>query len=256
MGMFFIYLDFIPKSVVVEDVEVKWRCVYTRSKPLPERVLRECEGVLVDQGVESARTGVGDVELWNWYTRAVRRIEELAPRHVDLRVVVPDVFGNMEKTVERWERWASRIARLGRDVEVTPVLALQEPNKIDRWVKTGAYKDAEMVAIPMRFLPSGERCASRPRLCAEYAAKAAAVVALDGKWPHLFGPGKASLRHLLPMLGREVKSMDGMAYRLAASKEVRIRKRPGGPGGWMVVRGLEEDYLVAWLRGIFKVRRV
>jgi len=48
-----------------------------------------------------------------------------------------------------------------------------------------------------------------------------------------------------------IRPIDGMGYRLAASKDVRVYKRPCGRGGYMVVPGLEETFLRAWLRGLF-----
>jgi len=46
-------------------------------------------------------------------------------------------------------------------------------------------------------------------------------------------------------------SIDGMGYCLVSSNEVRVKKRPGGKGGYMVEPGLEEVFLRAWLKDLF-----
>jgi len=239
-----IYIDFLP-SLTVEGVE--WGCLYTRTKPLPEATPRQCNYVLVDQGLAAARRGASEGELWNFYARAVRRIRAIAPK-ADVKAVAPDAFGSMEKTLQLWEKWSTWIEKMG----ATPVLVLQEPRRIREWVKTRVYRDAAAVAVPSRFLDARTKCASEPRLCAEVVATVADVAgAMDGKWLHLLGPPKRVLRLLRPLLGRYIRSIDGVGYRLAASKDVRVRMEPGGPGGYMVARGREEEFLKAWLSGVF-----
>jgi len=239
-----VYIDFIP-TLAVGGVE--WGCLYTRARQLPENTLRHCKYVLIDQGIAAARRGLSEGELWAFYARAVARTRALNPQ-ADVKAVAPDVFGSLERTLQLWERWAPRIERLG----AVPVLVLQEPRRIAEWAKTRAYRDAAAVAVPTRFFPTGERCAHAPRACAEIVATATDVVALtDKKWLHLLGPPKRVLRLLRPLLGRTIRSIDGMGYRLATSKEVRVKKRPGGKGGYMVEPGLEETFLRAWLKDVF-----
>jgi len=208
--------------------------------------VRRCRYVLVDQGITAARRGASEGELWWWYTRAISTAHAVNPQ-ADVKAVAPDVFSSVEKTVELWERWAPRIERLG----AAPVLVLQEPRRIGEWIRTGAYKDAHTVAVPSRFMDGHVKCAESPRLCVGVIATVADIVATDKKWLHLLGPPKRVLRLLRPLLGRTIRSIDGLGYRLAASKDVRVRVEPGGPGGYMVAAGREEEFLMAWLRGVF-----
>jgi len=239
-----VYIDFVPAFTVGG---VEWGCLYTRARQLSEATLRRCRYVLVDQGIAAARRGLSEGELWAFYTRAIARIRAANPQ-ADVKAVAPDAFGSLERTLQLWERWAPRIERAG----ATPVLVLQEPKRIAEWAETRAYRDAAAVAVPTRFFPTGERCAHAPRACAEIVATVADVaVGTDKKWLHLLGPPKRVLRLLRPLLGNVIQSIDGMGYRLATSKEVRVKKRPGGPGGYMVEPGLEEVFLRAWLRDLF-----
>jgi len=244
-----VYIDFKPRCLVADGA--RWGAIYTMSRPLPDAVLEQAEMVLVDQGFSAARRGVADGELWRWYIRAVVRAQVKAPG-VPVIAVVPDVFGSMERTLRRWEWWARRLQQIG----AIPALVLQEPHRVDEWEKTQAYRDAEVVAIPAHYLPDGRKCAHAAEECALAVRRVARRAYGDGKWPHLLGPKKRTLKLLLDMLGREVKSFDGMAYRMASSDRVRIRSAPGERGRWMVAPGLEEDYLEAWLAGLLPVRRV
>jgi len=106
-----IYIDFVPRHLP-EDVAKELRrrgwelgCLYTRSRAVPKEGLRRCGRVLVDQGLRAARNGVPEGELWSWYARAVALARAVAPS-ADVKAVVPDAFGSLERTLQLWERWA------------------------------------------------------------------------------------------------------------------------------------------------------
>jgi len=160
--------------------------------------------------------------------------------------IAPDVFDDMFGTVERWHKWAPRIERLG----ATPVLVLQQPRRVLDWVKHAAFRDAEVVAIPARRIGDVD-CARRPLLCAQIVSLAATAAAEAGKRVHALGLALKEARRLEPLLGHAIHSFDTTAYRMAVSKRVRVHKRPGGPGGYLVEPGLEGEFLAAWLSGVF-----
>jgi len=239
-----IYIDFIP-TLRVENIE--WGCLHSMARPLPTSTLRRCKYVLIDQGITAARRGASEGELWWWYTHAVSTAKAVNPQ-ADVKAVAPDSFGSMEKTIELWEKWAPRLERLG----ATPVLVLQEPRRVDAWIRTKAYRETQAVAIPSRFMDSHTKCVESPLVCAGIISTIARIAKGDGKWIHLLGAtSKRLLKALRPLLGRDVNSIDSLGYRLASSKDVRVRLEPGGPGGYMVMPGMEEDYLEAWMRGVF-----
>jgi len=237
----------LPEDVAKELERRGWElgCLYSIANGMSPGELKKCRYVLIDQGIAAAKRELSDVELWRWYTRAVKRVK-VAVLETDVKVVAPDVFGSMERTAERWEKWAPRIESMG----VAPLLVLQEPKRIAEWIKTKAYRDARAVAIPSRELYS-IKCARRPRLCAEVIA-AVADVAEDKEWIHLLGAGLGVLGILAPLLGRKIHSFDTTAYRMAVSDEVRIRKTPDEPGLWMVTRGLEREFFIPWLRRLLQ----
>jgi len=219
---------------------LQFGCLITHSNTCIH-CLRRCRYIFVDQGLAAAKVGLSDGELWSWYSRVIHYAKEAAPE-ADIRVVVPDAFSSLERTVALWERWAKRIEGWGG----IPVLVLQEPRRIGDWVKTAAYRRAPAVAIPAREL--GEvKCSKRPRLCAEVAAAAIDVAALDGKWVHLLGAAHKVLQILRPRLGRDVHSFDTTSYRLAVSGDVKIRKTPDEPGLWIARPGMERQFLLKWV---------
>jgi len=237
----------LPEDVAKELERRGWElgCLYSLANGMSPGELKKCRYVLIDQGIAAAKRGLSDAELWRWYTRAVKRVKAAAPE-ADVKAVAPDVFGSLERTAERWEKWAPLIEKMG----ATPLLVLQEPKRIDRWIKTKAYRDARAVAIPAREL-GDVKCSRRPRLCAEVIA-AVADVAEDKEWMHLLGAGLGVLGILAPLLGRKIHSFDTTAYRMAVSDEVRIRKMPDEPGLWMVTRGLEREFFIPWLRRLLQ----
>jgi len=237
-----IYIDFIP-TLKVENIE--WGCLHSIARPLPTSTLRKCRYVLIDQGITAARRGLSEGELWWWYTRSISTTRAVNPQ-ADVKAVAPDVFPSMDKTLQLWEKWSPRIEKLG----AMPVLVLQEPRRVDAWIRTRAYRDATAVAVPSRLLDSHSKCAHVPRLCAEIIATVTDVAA-DRKWLHLLGPPKRVLHLLRPLLGRAIRSIDSLGYRLASSKDVRVRLETGDPCGYMVTAGREEEFLEAWLGGVF-----
>jgi len=239
-----IYIDFIP-SLRVENVE--WGCLHSIARPLPTSTLRKCRYVLIDQGITAARRGLSEGELWWWYTRSISTTRAVNPA-TDVKAVAPDVFPSMDKTLQLWEKWSPRIERLG----AVPVLVLQEPRRTDAWIRTKAYRDATAVAAPSRLMDSHTKCAESPLVCAGIISVIARIARGDGKWTHLLGAtSKRLLKALRSLLGRDINSIDSLGYRLASSKDVRVRLEPGGPGGYMVVPGMEEEFLEAWLGGVF-----
>jgi len=242
-----IYIDFVPRHLP-EDVatELKRRgwefgCLYTRSRAVPKEGLRRCGRVLVDQGLAAARNGVPEGELWTFYARAIGAAK--AAGVGEIYAVVPDRFNDMWGTVELWHRWAHRLERLG----AVPVLVLQQPRRMLDWVKHATFQRAEVVAVPARRIGDVD-CAKRPLLCAQIVSMAAVAAARAKKKVHALGLALEEARRLEPLLGRAIHSFDTTAYRMAVSKRVRVHKRPGGPGGFMVEPGMEETYLAEWLR--------
>jgi len=249
-----IYIDFVPRHLpedVAKELERRrWElgCLYTRSRPIPKEELKRCGRVLVDQGLRAAKNGAPEGELWSFYARAVKAVKAASVGEV--YAVVPDRFDDMWGTVERWHRWAWRIERLG----ATPVLVLQQPRRVLDWVKHAAFQQAEAVAIPARRIGNVD-CARHPLLCAQIVSLAATAAAEAGKRVHALGLALEEARALEPLLGRVIHSFDTTAYRLAVSKRIRVRKGPGGPGGYMVESGLEAVYLAEWLRRLLRARR-
>jgi len=223
-------------------------CIMTYAMSMCPSCIRRCRYILIDQGLGAAKRGLSDAELWSWYSRAIKAARTAAP-DADVKAIVPDAFGSMEKTLMLWNKWSPWIEKWG----ATPVLVLQEPRRIGEWIKTKAYKDAPAVAAPAREL-GGVKCAQRPRLCADVIAVVADVVATDKKWLHLLGAALPVLKILKPRLGRDIRSFDTFSYRLAVSKDVRIRKTPDEPGLWIAKPGMERQFLEEWIKRLMEGR--
>jgi len=248
-----IYIDFVPKTLpedVAKELERRrWElgCLHTRSRPMPKEELKRCTRVLVDQGLKAARNGVPEGELWSWYARAIGAAK--AAGVGEIYAVVPDVYNDMWGTVERWHKWAHRLEKLG----AVPVLVLQQPRRMLDWVKHVAFQRAEVVAVPARRIGDVD-CARHPLLCAQVVSLAAVAAAEAKKKVHALGLALEEARALEPLLGHTIHSFDTTAYRMAVSKRIRVRKRPGGPGGFMVEPGMEVEYLAEWLRSLLGQR--
>jgi len=238
------YVDIEVHDLVVEGIEIG--CIVTHAMARCPHCLRRCRYILIDQGLGAAKRPLSDGELWSWYSRAIKAARAAAP-DADVKAIVPDAFADMERTLKLWERWSPWIERWG----ATPVLVLQEPRKIGAWIKTKAYREAPAVAVPARELGS-VRCSQRPRLCADVIAVVADVVSTDKKWLHLLGAAHKVLQILRPRLGRDIHSFDTFSYRLAVSRDVRIRKTPGEPGLWIAKPGMEKQFLVEWIKKLME----
>jgi len=184
--------------------------------------------VLVDVGLRAAKQGV---DFW----RYADLVAEVRPRWA----ICPDTFGDFNKTLELWRRWAPLLGRITR-----PLFVFQEFYRLDV-----RHVPSDHVALPMRR-HHDVNCALRPRLCAERAERALRWLCGNAAHVHLLGPSLRAVKMLRDVLRQcEVQgtlvSFDTAAYRRAPN--ANIKKQLGGR--WQPNSAEEaEKMLEAWLR--------